>query len=142
MNQEQLIQLQMIEQEVNQLSQQSQLIEQNISELMEISNSLDEIEKLETKDILTNIGKKIYIPVEIKEKKLIVEVGDKNFVKKSIPEVTQLIDGQIIKLNSAKLQISERLRELESQMNLIVMEASKKKEGKHECHDKDCKHED
>ena len=43
MNQEQLIELQMIEQEANQLNQQTELIEQNLGEIQELREGLEEI---------------------------------------------------------------------------------------------------
>ncbi|MEK6860169.1 MAG: prefoldin subunit alpha [Nanoarchaeota archaeon] len=140
MNQEQMMQLQMIEQEANQLNQQTELIEQNLKEIEELKTGLGEIEKKETKEILVNIGKRIFLPVEIKDKNLIVEVGNKNFVKKSIEEAKELIDEQICKLNSAREQITERLHELEMNMNEMISEMSEKSEKKH-VHDENCKHE-
>ncbi len=140
MNQEQLINLQIIEQEANQLSQQSEMIEKNLSELQELKEGLEEIGKEETKEVLVNIGKKIYLPVAIKEKELIVEVGGKNFTKKTISETNEIVEEQLKKLISAKLQIMERLQELESQMNLIVNSINS--ESKKEKHDDNCEGED
>jgi prefoldin alpha subunit len=138
MDQEIMIQLQMIEQEVNQLNSQSQLVEQHVSEMQDLKLSLNEIEKSEDKNILVNIGKRIYIPVEIKDKELVVEVGNKTFVKKSIKDTTQTIDEQIEKLVLAKDQITERLQELDAQMDLLIQENSKKEDSKDECN---CGHE-
>ena len=140
MKQEQLMQLQMIEQEAEQFTKQSELIEQNISEMEELRASLEELEDKETKEILANLGKKIYIPVEIKDKTLIVEVGNKNFVKKSIPETKILIDEQLKRLLAAKSQIIERLEVMQKDMEIIMNEIQKEDLGKHE-HEPDCKHE-
>jgi prefoldin alpha subunit len=165
MDQERIMQLQMVEQEVNQLSQQSQLIEQHISEMQELKLGLIEIEKSENQEILVNLGKRIYIPVEIKDRELIVEVGNKTFVKKSIADTNQLVDEQMEKLVLAKYQITERLGELDSQMDLLIRENPEKESlgkgseeinedgcgqehGKHSCEGKcepdgkECKHED
>ena len=140
MKQEQLMELQMIEQEAEQFTKQSELIEQNISEMEELRASLEELEDKETKKILANLGKKIYIPVEIKDKTLIVEVGNKNFVKKSIPETKVLIDEQLKRLLAAKSQIIERLEVMQKDMEIIMNEIQKEDLGKHE-HEPDCKHE-
>ena len=140
MKQEQLMQLQMIEQEAEQFTKQSELIEQNISEMEELRASLEELEDKETKKILANLGKKIYIPVEIKDKTLIVEVGNKNFVKKSIPETKVLIDEQLKRLLAAKSQIIERLEVMQKDMEMIMNEIQKEDLGKHE-HGPDCRHE-
>src|SRR3989344_5471933 len=117
MNQEQLIQLQIIEQEAQQLEQQSQIIEQNIIEMQNLNNSLEELEKTDKKEILANIGRGIYIPAEIKDKNLTVEVGNKVFVKKSIPETKKIVEEQIEKLDEAREQIKDRLDDLREEVD-------------------------
>jgi prefoldin alpha subunit len=139
MNQEQLMKFQMIEQEAQQLNQQLQLIEQNISEIFEIKTSLEEIEKKESKEILANLGKKIYIPVEIKEKHLIVEVGNKKLVKKSFSETKELVSEQLNKLDQAKMHISNRLESLQSEAERLMLEMEKNK-GEREMKIKKHKH--
>ena len=138
MDQERIMQLQMVEQELNQLNQQSQLIEQHISEMQELKAGLNELEKSENKEILINLGKRIYIPVEIKDKELIVEVGNKTFVKKSIKDTSQVVDEQMEKLISAKYQITERLRELDSEMDMLIQESSETEGSGKESKEDEC----
>ena len=88
---------------------------------------MEVIEKKETKEILANIGKKIYIPVEIKDKNLIIEVGNKKFVKKSISETKELIEEQIIKLNSARQEITERFEQLQEEAGKLMMDIENSK---------------
>jgi len=128
MNQEQIMHIQMLEQEANQLNEQLKLVDTNISDLVELGESLDELEKTKEKSILANIGKKIYLPVEIKEKELIVEVGNKRFIKKSINDTKKVIEGQIEKLNSGKSEILNRLNSLQQGMQDIVVEIEKEQE--------------
>ena len=133
MNQEQLIQLQAIEQETQQLEQQLQLVEQSIIEMQSLISSLDEIEKTDKKEIFANIGRGIYIPAEIKDKTLSVEVGNKIFVKKSIPETKEIIEDQVQKLGSAREQISDRIEDLRQEVNqLIKSEKSDEKKKEEE----------
>ena len=124
MKQEHIIQIQLIEQEANQLSEQLKLIELNVQEMNELNLSLDEIDNLNDKDknILTNLGRKIYLPVTINDNKLIVEVGKNNFVKKSIPETKEIINDQTEKLNDAKSQIIEMLNNLQTKMDNLINE--------------------
>ena len=116
MDQEQIMQIQMMEQESNQLNQQMQMIEQNINEMKELKLSLDELEIHKEGEILVNIGKRIYLPVENKNKKLIVEVGRGNLIEKNIPDAKKILEDQVGKLNMGKMQISERLEELQQEM--------------------------
>ena len=111
----------MIEQEANQLNEQVRLIEQNIREMAELKESLEEIEKLKKGDeILANLGKRIFIPVEIKDKNLIVDVGNRKFVKKSVLETGRIIDEQIEDLMNARGQIAERLEDLQEEMKNLI----------------------
>lgn len=129
MDQQQIMQVQMMEQEAQQLNQQIQLIEQNVKEMQELELSLNEIDKEASKEMLANLGKGIYLPVEIKDKKLIVEVGRKNFVKKTIPETKNIIKEQLENLIGAKAQILERLEslqiEIESMMKIVENKEAK-----------------
>lgn len=117
-----MMQIQMMQQEAQELNQQLELIEQNISEMQELKTSLDEIEKADNNEILTNIGKKIYLPVEIKDKNLFVEVGKGNFVKKSVPETKEVVDNQIKKLIIGKEDITKRLKDLQKEVNNLMMQ--------------------
>jgi len=123
MQQEQIIKIQMMEQEVNQLNQQLQMIDQNIIEMNELISSLDEIEN--GKNILANLGKRIFIPVEIKDDKLIVEVGKGNFVKKSVSDTKEVIETESGKLNEGKFQIMQRLEDIQKEMSVLINEIQK-----------------
>ena len=131
MEQQHMMQIQMLQQEAQELNQQLQLIEQNISEMQELKLSLDEIEKTDKNEILSNIGKRIYLPVEIKDKNLFVEVGKGNFIKKSIPETKQVVDNQIKKLIVGKEDITKKLEELQQEVNnmmqVFIQEQQKEK---------------
>ena len=130
MNQEQLIRIQLMEQEVNQLNQQLQLIEENIREFGELISSLNEIENNKNKDILTNLGKRVYLPVEIKDNKLIVDVGKRNFVKKTISETKEIANNQTEKLTETKQEIIERLEILQEEINNLIVEIEKEQNKK------------
>ncbi|MAG02411.1 hypothetical protein CMI42_03670, partial [Candidatus Pacearchaeota archaeon] len=82
MDQQDIMKIQMMEQEVNQLNEQLKIVEQNVGEMNSLKDSLSEIEG--ENNMLANLGKKIYVPVEIKDKKLIVDIGNNVLIKKSI----------------------------------------------------------
>ena len=123
LNQEQIMKIQMMEQEVNYLNQQLQLIDENIKEMNQISDSLGEIKK--GNEILSNLGKKIYLPVEVKDDKLVVEVGRGNYVKKSISETKEILERENNKLMEGKGKIIERLNFLQEEMSRMLMELQK-----------------
>ena len=125
MDQEAIMKIQMMEQETNQLNEQLKSVDQNVSEMNDLKASLEEIESNDNKEIMANLGKRIFIPVDIKEKSLIVEVGKGNFVKKSVPDTKKIVDEENDKLMEAKNQIMGRLDELQNDMNKMIMEFQK-----------------
>lgn len=134
MEHEQIIQMQVLEQEAEALNQQLQLIEQNLSEINDLGSGLEEIEKKDNKEILVNIGKKIYLPVEIKDNNLLVEVGEGNFIGKTISETRKLIEEQTEKLILGKEDIEKKLEELQQQANdlmqIFIKESEKEEKEK------------
>jgi prefoldin alpha subunit len=125
MDQEAIMKIQMMEQETNQLNEQLKMVDQNVIEMKDLKASLDEIDSNENKEIMANLGKRIFIPVDIREKSLIVEVGNGNFVKKSVPDTKKIVDEEGDKLMEAKNQIMGRLDELQNDMNKMIMEFQK-----------------
>jgi len=129
MDQQKIMQIQMMEQEGQQLNEQLQLIDRNITEMNELKESLVEIENGED-EILTNLGKGIYLPVKIMDKNLIVEVGRGNYVKKNIKDTGKIVDEQVLKLTEGKGQVIHRLNELQMEMQELIMEFQEAQGGR------------
>lgn len=127
LEQETIIKIQMIEQEINQLNEQLQIIEQNDEYMNGLVETINEIDKNETKEIMVDLGKRIFIPVEIKERKLFVDVGKGNFVKKSIKETKNIIETEKMKLIESKNEIIKRLNHLNEEMENMIKEIEMKK---------------
>jgi prefoldin alpha subunit len=139
MNQEQIFQIQLIEQESNQLNQQLELIQQNMIELQELKLSLGEIKNTKQTEFLVNIGKRIYAPVEIKDKRLIIEVGNKTFIRKDIDGTIEIIDEQLKKLENANNKIMINLTSLQEQANRLMLDIEKNRnKHDHKSHKCDC----
>ncbi len=120
MKQEHVAQIQGIEQEIHTLNEQFQLIEHNLRELQSLHESLHELEKNKSKELLVNIGKRIFLPVSIRENNFIVDVGKNNLVKKNISETMSIVHEQIEKLTDGKNQVMERIEELDKEMESLV----------------------
>ncbi len=123
MKAEQAIKIQLIEQEANNLNYQLQMIEENIKEVNELIGSLNEIEK--GKNILINLGKKIYLPVEIKDDNLTVDVGKGNFVKKNTPDTIKIAEEQVERLINSRNLIVGKLNELQKDVDSLFLEIEK-----------------
>ncbi|MEN9626215.1 MAG: hypothetical protein RL557_543 [archaeon] len=130
MKQEYISQVQRVEQELNALNQQFQLIENNLHELQSLYESLRELEKKESKEMLVNIGKQIFLPVSLRESACIVDVGKNNLVKKSIPETKKIVEEQLKKLQEGKNAVMERIETLDTTMEQLVQEIENEEKNK------------
>jgi len=126
-NQQELIfKLSMYEQQIQQLQQQLQAVENAIVEAESLNLELDDLKGAKDKEIFASIGKGIFIKSKIASEDLIVDVGGKNFVHKSIPQTQELTKEQVEKLRSIKIELEEQLEGFSEELTKIYMEAQEK----------------
>lgn len=113
-NQELLFKLSMLEQRMRQLHEQLHAVESAVVEMSSLKVGLDEIS--EGKEILSSMGRGIFVKSKVLSESLTVDVGSKNFVKKSIPETKEMIGGQVKKLEDAKKEILDNLDAVEGEL--------------------------
>jgi len=136
-NQEELMyKLKMYEQQITQLQQQLEAIEQAIVEMNSLVLGLNELTGSKEKEILAPIGRGIFVKTKLASEELTVDVGEKTFIKKSIPETKKLVNDQIKKLEEIKKELNENLEEINAELTTTFMEA----QGEH-VHDENCEHE-
>lgn len=118
------------EQQVRQLQQQLQAVEQSINELKSLDFGLDEIEKVikdnGKKEILAQVGRGIFVEAELKSDELTVDVGNKKFVKKNVPETKEIIRRQIEKLESVRKDLDDGMEKMNSEVTMAIYDAQKK----------------
>jgi len=122
---EYIMQLAALEQEANKFQEQMQMLDTQVTEIQAIQASLHELDESKEKTIYANLGKNIFIKTEVMDKNLLVDVGNKTFLKKSIPDTLKVVEEQLSKIGDAKCQIIEKLQGLQNQMESIVAEAEK-----------------
>jgi len=126
-NQEELMQkFGMYEQQIQQLQQQLESVEQAIIEMNSLVLGLDELVGSKDKEILAPIGRGIFTKTKLISEDLTVDVGGKNFVKKSIPETKKLIQTQVEKLEEVKKELEGNLEEINNELTMTFMESQKK----------------
>jgi len=125
-----IIELAQLEQEADRYQEQMQMLDQQIEEIQSIQRSLNEIDKSKENTIYANLGKNIFIKTQITGKDLLVDVGNKTFVKKDIPGTIKVIEDQITKIIEAKGKIVTKLQEIQENMQKIVEQAEKENEKK------------
>ena len=129
MNQEFLFKLSMFEQQIQQIQQQLQAVEEGISDMNMLNLSLDEIKKSVGKEALAPLGRGIFVETKILSDKLTVDVGGKNFVRKSVEETREIIDEQTKKLDKIKRELDEKLEEINENLTEAIMESQEQKDG-------------
>lgn len=134
--QELMFKLSMFEQQIGQLQQQLQAVEQGIVEMNTLNLGLDELVGSKDKEIFAPIGRGIFAKAKLLSEELTVDVGGKNFVKKSIPETKKTIEEQIKKLEDVKTDLEKSMNEMNQQFMKLIEEAQ---EG--HVHGPGCEHE-
>jgi len=127
--QEIMFKLSMFEQQIQQLQQQLQAVEQGIVEMESLNIGLNELIGSIGKEILAPIGRGIFTKTKLVSEDLIVDIGEKKFVKKTIPETKKLIEEQIGKLKEVKGELEESLEKVSEELQEVMNEA-REKEGK------------
>ena len=129
-NQEELMyKLSVYEQQIQQVQQQLEAVEQAIIEMNSLALGFDELIGSKGKEILAPIGRGIFVKTKLDSEELTVDVGGKNFVKKSIPETKKLIIDQVEKLEEVKTELNKNLEEINNELTTTFMNAQRK----HEC---------
>jgi len=128
--QELMFKLSMFEQHIQQLQQQLQAVEQGIIEISSLNLGLDELVGGEGKEIIAPIGRGIFAKAKLLSEELIVDVGGKNFVKKSIPETKEIIDKQIKKLEDIHKELNNNLEEVSEELMRVMEEGREKNKSK------------
>lgn len=124
--QELMFKFSMFEQQIKQLQEQLQAVEQAINDASSLSAGLNDIEKGKDSDILAPIGKGIFAKAKLTSEELVVDVGGKNFVTKSIKDTQELISGQVDKLERIKKELEDNLEEINKELTKTFMEAQEK----------------
>ncbi len=128
MNEQELImQFQMFEHQINQISQQLQAVDENLEELNGLASGLEDLKGSEGKEILAPYGRGIFIKAKLLSEDLLVDIGKKNFVKKSLQETKELIQEQIQKLEGIKQELEQAMQSINSELTRIMIEAKKEK---------------
>ena len=111
---------QMLEQQIVAIQQQLQAVEQTLLDMASLNLGLDEIKK--DKEILSPIGAGIFAKAKLISEELIVAIGEKNYIKKSIPETKNLIQEQIIKLEKVKESLEGEFEKINEEVTKTMVE--------------------
>lgn len=121
--QELLFKLSVFEQQIRQLQQQIGSIDEGIVELESLSVGLEDIKNSEGKESFSPIGRGIFVKSKIVSEDLLVDVGGRNFVKKSVDETREMIKKQIEKLEEIRKDLNNNLFEVGKEAEKLIGKA-------------------
>jgi prefoldin alpha subunit len=114
------------EKEIRQIQEQMGAIDQATVDLGRISLGLDDLKGKKNSDILAPVGRGIFIPSKLSSDELIVDVGDGNFIKKTISEAKNMIKDQIDKLDSMRKDLEAELEKIGKDITKTMAESQRK----------------
>ncbi|MCK5607899.1 prefoldin subunit alpha [Candidatus Pacearchaeota archaeon] len=129
MNQEIMFKLQMFEQQIKQLQQQMQAVEETSIELSTLNIGLDDLIGAEGKEVMAPLGRGIFAKAKLISEDLIVDIGGKNLVKKTIPQTKEIIEGQLEKLDAAKKELDAEIEKVNKSLTESIIEAQGQMDG-------------
>ena len=116
------------EQQIRMIQQQLQAVEQAIVDLGSLNLELDELIGKKDSEILSPVGRGIYAHANLTSEELLVDIGGKNLVKKSIPETKELLKEQIGKLDRIKDELNEEMEKINEELTETFMKSQKGEE--------------
>jgi prefoldin alpha subunit len=118
MKEQEQMMIQILQQEKMQLQEQIEAIVKHREDMEAIVLGIDELN--EESEILANIGKGIYIPAKVKSKQLVMDIGNKVFVEKSIPEIKKVIEEELKKLVLIRQEMNEKIISIDEEIENLV----------------------
>lgn len=126
--QELAFKFQVMEQQIMAVQQQLQAVEQALVDITSLNAGLDDIKK--DKEILAPIGRGIFTKAKLISEELTVDIGGKNYVKKSISDTKKLIQEQIEKLEEVRENLNQELEKINEEITKVMLEHQEKVKGK------------
>jgi prefoldin alpha subunit len=127
MDQQLIVRAAQMQGQAEQLEQNIQMIDSQVSELQEFSLGLDSLEKTESKEMFSLMGKGVYLKTSLEEKNIFVDVGSGIILKKTPGETKEVIEEQIGKLKQARVGLLGQLDMYKTEIAQIVQKLESEK---------------
>ena len=122
--QQKYTQFRLIQEQLEQLSQQAEMLNQQNAELEISQNALVELEKtkLDT-EVLAQIANGVFIRTTLEDnQKVIINIGANTTAERSVPEVIALLEEQKKEMTLQVIEAEAVMQELQSQAQRIYTE--------------------
>lgn len=120
------------EREIRQIQEQMNAIDQAVVDMGKVSFGLDELKGKKDAEIFAPVGRGIFIPAKILSDELTVDIGEGNFVKKTIPETKAVIKEQMDKLRAMRNDLESELEKISAEITKAMEESKIKSSEKND----------
>lgn len=120
--QELMNKLGMFQQQMQYLQQQFEAIERAVNEMNSLNYGLEDLRGKKDSEIFANIGKGIYARAKLVSEDLLVDIGERNLVKKDIDSTKKIIEMQIKKLEEIKQELNNNIENLNTEAQKMIQE--------------------
>jgi len=121
--QEMVMKFQLFEQQIQAIQQQLEAVDQAIMDITQLNLGLDDLIGKKGQEILAPLGRGVFVKANLVSEDLIVDIGGKNFVGKSIPDTKKIIEEQIIKLEDIREQLNGEMEKINQELTRVFMES-------------------
>jgi prefoldin alpha subunit len=130
------------EHQIRMLQEQMNAVEQATMDLQTLDFGLDDLKDSKDREILAQVGRGIFVKAKITGEELLVDIGNKNFVTKSIENTKEVLKEQIEKLNQIKEDLESELDKINTEITNAFLEhqgmhSHEHNESSHEHEEKD-----
>ena len=126
--QQKYLQFQLLQQQIEQTSQQLEVMAQQYAELEISQDALKQLKKIpKNSEVLATIAPGIFIKTSLKDnQKLIVNVGASTTAEKTVPQVIEMLEKQKKEMEKTMMQSDASLQALSQQAMKLYQELEAK----------------
>lgn len=113
---------QVFEKQIFQLQEQLRSVEQALFDMSIIHSGLENLKGKTGEEIMAQIGQGIFVKANLSSEKIVVDIGGKNYVEKTIDETKEMIENQEIKIKEIKKEIDQELEKVNQEVTRTMQE--------------------
>lgn len=110
------------EKKILEIQEQLRSVEQALSDMSTISSGLEDLKGKKDKEIMAQIGSGIYVKAKLLSEEVIVDIGGRNFVEKTIDETKGMIKEQNDKMKEVKQDLEGELENINQEITKTMQE--------------------
>jgi len=120
-----IIKLNMLEQHAEEKRQQIAEIDRQLEDMIQLNMSLGKLESSRGKEILSALGRGVFLNTLVNDDKVFVNVGSKTLVRKTFKEAMDIIINQIAELEEMKAELLKGVEDINIKLYELLEEAQK-----------------